>query len=854
MNRTGSNLFHRWRRAFVAGSLGVVMTALGDHATVDFNKSIEPLLVENCLKCHGPEKQKGGLRLDLRAAALKGGDSGDPAILPKDGRHGKLLQLISARPESDSRMPPKGEMLKPDQVALLRRWIEEGAVWPERTLAPTNGRPREMVVSEDDRKHWAFQPLGQFQLPPPHKRTRGTNPIDRFVTAKLAEKRLKLSPEASKGILLRRLYLDLVGLPPSPEEVRSFVEDTSPTAYEKRVDRLLASPAFGERWGRHWLDLARYADSKGYERDGDRPTAWHYRDFVIQAFNDDLPFDRFITWQLAGDELAPTNLTARIATAFIGLGSVVETDTKLADELARYRYADLDDMISTVGQAMLGLTLGCARCHDHKYDPIPTRDYYRMLSVFTPLERRELPLATGPELEAYRSASEAHQRRLKAAKQALEDWLRPAKEAVGPKLLTAKSAGLKPGEKEPKLGDSDFREAFTGEQRQEWDRLKSAVKEAEAGAPTPPPTAFTMGVVDTPPQDFLMKRGEATQPGEEVTPGFLTVLLRGKSAEDYLGPVGAQRRQAALATWMTDTEHGAGALLARVIVNRLWQHHFGEGLVRTPSDFGTQGELPSHPELLDWLAGELVRGGWKLKPLHKLMVMSATYQQGEASGGLAHRRPSAAATGTGGVEPDADNHLLSGRRPQRLEAEILRDSILVVSGCLNTNMFGPGVKAPVPAELNSAYNTFDPYPKDAKDSPETWRRSVYLFTKRSLRQPLLEVFDGADPSATCARRLPTTVAPQALALLNDTWVRARAKDFAQRLVREAGEDRTAQVHRAYALALGRPPRADEVKAGLRFLSAQAASRTDRGEPDGGQLALTDFCHALFGLNEFLYAD
>ena len=351
-----------------------------------------------------------------------------------------------------------------------------------------------------------------------------------------------------------------------------------------------------------------------------------------------------------------------------------------------------------------------------------------------------------------------------------------------------------------------------------------------------------------------MKRGEATQPGEEVTPGFLTVLLRGKSAEDYLGPVGAQRRQAALATWMTDTEHGAGALLARVIVNRLWQHHFGEGLVRTPSDFGTQGELPSHPELLDWLAGELVRGGWKLKPLHKLMVMSATYQQGEASGGLAHRRPSAAATGTGGVEPDADNHLLSRRRPQRLEAEILRDSILVVSGCLNTNMFGPGVKAPVPAELNSAYNTFDPYPKDAKDSPETWRRSVYLFTKRSLRQPLLEVFDGADPSATCARRLPTTVAPQALALLNDTWVRARAKDFAQRLVQEAGEDRTAQVHRAYALALGRPPRADEVKAGLRFLSAQAASRTDRGEPDGGQLALTDFCHALFGLNEFLYAD
>jgi mono/diheme cytochrome c family protein len=814
-------------------------------AMVDFSKDFQPLFAEHCLKCHGPEKQKGGLRLDVKASALKGGDSGEPAVVPSNSGKSKLIELISAAPDSDIRMPPKGEMLKPEQIALLKRWIEEGANWPESKSAETNAGPRELVVTDEDRKHWAFRPLSVGTRPTASEMKSGNpflakNGVDAFITAALHTNHLSLAPEASRRTLIRRLYFDLVGLPPTPEQVRAFEQDTSPQAYEKLVERLLASPHFGERWARHWLDVARYADSKGYERDGDRPTAWHYRDFVIRAFNEDMPFDQFVKWQLAGDELEPTNFAARIATAFIGLGPEVESDTKLADELARYRYADLDDMLSTTSQAMLGLTVGCARCHDHKYDPIPTRDYYRMLSAFTPLERHEMPLVSDAEWRAYLAATNAHAKQVGAAKKQLDEWLKSAKDAVRTNLLAYKRASLKPGDKEPKLSDDDFRKAFTLEQRAEWDRLAAALKKVEAAMPSAPLTALTMARMKSPPKNFLMKRGEPTHPGDEVELGFLTVLMRDKSVEQYR----ASGERTALANWMTDVEDGAGALLAGVIVNRLWQHHFGEGLVRTPSDFGVQGEPPSHPELLDWLASELVRNGWRLKPIHRVIVTSATYKQGstEANEGNKERKGRASLPSFAAVHP------------QRLESEILRDSILAVSGCLNTNMFGPGVKAPIPAELNSAYNTRDPYPTDVKDTPETWRRSVYLFTKRSLRQPLLEVFDGADPSASCARRIPTTVAPQALAMLNDGWIRARARDFARRLETESGNSTEEQVKRAFQVALSRDATTREVERAVKFISAQAKARAQRGEKNAAQLALTDFCHAVFGLNEFVYVD
>ena len=612
----------------------------------------------------------------------------------------------------------------------------------------------ERKITAADRKHWSFRPLSEGSPPRmTHASVAPQNPIDSYWLAALDQHGLTPTPAVPRAKLIRRLALDLHGVPPSPEEITAFENDPRPTAYAGLVDRYLNSPRFGERWARHWLDLARYADSAGFERDTDRPTAWHYRDWVIRAINADLPFDIFIRWQLAGDQLAPDQTAARIATAFLGLGAIIESDTKLPDELARYRYADLDDMLSTTGSAMLGLTIGCARCHDHKYDPIPTRDYYRLLCAFTPVERQEWPLA-------------------------------------------------------PKHGTNA------------------------------PPTAFTVTDGSRPTGNFLMKRGEPTAPGEAVQLGFLSVLTPEAPGS---GPTATPHRaRAQLAEWVTDPQHGAGTLLARVIVNRLWQHHFGQGLVGSPSDFGTQGDTPSHPELLDWLAAELIRGGWQLRPIHRLILLSACYQQ-DITANDHH------------AAIDPENRFLWHRRPLRIESEILRDSLLAVSGNLNPAMYGPGIKAPVPPELHTAYNTKDPYPKDAEDNATTRRRSVYLFTKRSLRQPLLELFDGADPSASCARRLTTTVAPQSLALLNDAFVRARARDFAQRVRGEIGHDPRAQIERAYRIALGRSPTPAEVQASGPWLRQQIAARKDRpGDPE--LLALADFCQVLFGLNEFIYVD
>ncbi len=603
-------------------------------------------------------------------------------------------------------------------------------------------------------QHWSFRPLSS--APPPKAPSTSTHPrtpVDSFWLSALTARQLEPAPPASRQKLIRRLALDLTGIPPTPDEIDAFEHDTAVDAYERLVEACLNSPRFGERWGRHWLDLVRYADSAGFERDTDRPTVWHYRDWVIRAFNNDLPFDTFLHWQLAGDQLEPQLTEARIATAFLGLGTVIESDTKLPDEVARYRYADLDDMLSTTGSAMLGLTVGCARCHDHKYDPIPTRDYYRLLCAFTPVERTEWALA------------------------------QPIGTNAAPTGLTVTDAAVVPA-------------------------------------------------------NFLMKRGDPTSPAEPVRLGFLSILARGPHAGDP-SDVPHQDR-ARLARWMTDPDNGAGALVARVIVNRLWQHHFGQPLVGTPSDFGTQGDTPTHPELLDWLASELVRGGWKLKPIHRLILLSACYQQDDTG----DRQQQAV---------DPANRWLWHRRPQRIESETLRDSLLAVSGTMNPAIGGPGVKAPVPPELHTAYNTKDPYPNDAADSPLTRRRSVYLFTKRSLRQPLLELFDGADPSASCARRLTTTVAPQALALLNDEFVRARALDFARRLRREAGLDQVSTITHAYRLALGRRPTVSERTMAARFLDSQMSARRSR-EGDAALLATADFCQVLFGLNEFVYVD
>jgi hypothetical protein len=832
---------------------------------VDFAAQVRPILARACLKCHGPEKPKGGLRLDLRAGALAGGESGEPAIEPGNPRASELMKRILSE-DPGARMPIRGDRLPAYEIALLGRWIAEGAAWPSggttAALPAAPVRSTEMVVTDADRGHWAFRPLRTVVPPinadPGPARTQ----IDRFLIAAMEPKGLTMAPQAARRTLIRRLGFDLIGLPPSPEEVEAFVQDPSHDAYERLVDRLLASPQHGERWGRHWLDVARYADSDGYEGDLDRRSAYRYRDFIIRALNADMPFDRFIRWQVAGDEDAPDDPEALAATGFCTAAPSQETTPADTEEnKARIRYDELDNMLSTVGSGLLGLTLGCARCHDHKFDPIPTRDYYRMLSAFTNSARREAP-ASKPHRDLERWLNEQRRlyredamRRLGLTEEE-KFWLRQPEHFFVPVQIALYKKYGKPLESTPDA----LRAWMTDPKRAAWKALEQAAAEAkDRGADLSARSLMLLDRGAEPEVSYLLGRGSVTARKEVVTPGFLQVLTRERTPEEYLAQalarggkrevaprragsqdaeapdvLGTIYRRAAMADWLTDVDHGAGALIARVIVNRLWQHHFGEGLVRTPDDFGRTGNRPVHPELLDWLAQELLRNGWRLKPIHRLIVTSVAHRQG-ASGQTRADRPR-------GAVIDPDNRLLWHRRPIRLEAEVVRDAMLATSGRLRGTMFGPPFRPPIPPEA-IATRSKDAYSGNIKDGPESWRRSVYAFVKRSVANPFCETFDAADTTATCGRRNTTTVPTQSLALLNDPFVRSCAVDLSRRVIAEAGLEPAARLRRAYGLALGRPPRDDELAAALAFL----------GE-DRGAESLTDFCHVLFTLNEFLYAD
>jgi mono/diheme cytochrome c family protein len=841
---------------------------IGSAAAADGPGEARAVLTAHCLKCHGPAKQKAGLRFDTRDGLLAKSDSGSPAVVPGKPAASEMIRRVTAA-DAETRMPPEGAALTAAQVETLRKWIEAGAALPQAGAAPA-GRA-ELVVTDDDRRHWAFRPLARIE-PPAADPGRARTPIDRFILAGLAARGLTPAAPATRQQLIRRVTFDLTGLPPSPDEVDAFVAATDPeAAYETLVDRLLASPRYGERWGRHWLDVARYADSAGYESDADRPTAYHFRDFVIRALNADLPFDTFVRRQLAGDEYAPDDPRALAATGFLTAGPSADLPDKLLEEeRLRQRYIELDDVVSTTGSALLGLTVACARCHDHKFDPIPTRDYYRLMAALNSGDRAEVPLAPRAEVERYRQAKAEWDGERQAAESRLKEWIDGQKKTLGPAVrrgkidkLSAPDADKAPLRDRPDSAeakalakkhakalaatDADWRAAMDDAARRRWDELAGELKNVRKREPTGPPTA--LGFRDLGPKpaaSWLFHRGDFHDKSTPVESGFLTVLTRDKSPADYRAEARAagpradttyQRR--ALAAWVTDPDRGAGALVARVIVNRVWQHHFGEGLVRTPNDFGTRGERPTHPELLEWLAADFVTHGWKLKRLHRMIVLSAAYRQGNAADAMA----------------DPDNRLLGRMRPRRLEAEALRDAMLAASGTLNVEMYGPAVKPPIPADAMVARNLKDPYPKTVADGPAVHRRSVYLFHKRVVPVPLLQAFDAPDAQQCTGRRDVTTVAPQALALLNDPFVRARAGDFAARLLTDAGADPDRQVDRAYRLAFGRPPTAAQRAAGVEFLARQTHDRSARDpKADARRLALTDYCQALFGLNEFVYVD
>ncbi len=851
-------------------------------APVDFARDIQPLFADRCLKCHGPEKQKGGLRLDIKAAAFKGGDSEERGIVAGHANDSRLIKAVTST-DDDERMPPRkggGEPLSAQEIDLLQRWIDSGADWPESAEIAARPVRSEMKVTDADRQHWSFRPLSAIEPPAVTDQAWIRTPVDSFIRQAQEAKGISAAAPADARTLVRRIYFDLIGLPPTPEQAEAFVTDSirdPQSAFRNLVDELLARPQYGERWARHWLDVARYADSNGMEGDDDRPNAYHFRDFVIDALNKDMPFDRFVRWQLAGDELAPDKPEAIAATGFIAGGvNAALPDNLMEEEKLRNRANELDDMVSTTSQAMLGLTLACARCHDHKYDPLPTRDYYRMMRIFNSGDRKEVPLAAPAEVKANQAEIDAWKAESDGAIKARDEWLKEARQPIEENVRAEKIAQLKISDdekrllrekpddetakklakrfkKELEIADGEYVAALPDDQKARWNELDARVNEVAKRQPTALPTAFAFAdFAPEPRESWFFERGNFMARNEKMDLGFLTVLTNGKTADDYwktardskLRDDTTQQRRA-LAEWMTDLDHGAGVLLARVMVNRVWQHHFGEGLVRTVSDFGTRGELPTHPELLEWLTGEFIRSGWSVKHLHRLILNSATYQQG-------------AALNKAAAEIDPENRLLWHRRPLRLESEILRDSMLSVAGTLNPAVFGPGFKPPIPDEAMQARNVNHPYPRDARDTPETRRRSIYMFHKRVVQYPLMQAFDAPDAQQSCGRRMNTTVAPQALALLNDPFIRARAEELAQRLQSEAGSEAEAQIRRAFQLCLSREAAPDELTDARAFVTAQIAARTERDakQPaaDLQHLALTDFCQSLFGLNEFIYID
>lgn len=976
-----------------------------------FRREIAPLLREHCVECHGGEKTKADFDLVTRDGLLRGGKDGE-AVRPFDASGSRLLKLV--RHEETPEMPNKKPKLPASVADLLAKWIDLGAPYSEPLIAgrtPPRDRSR---VSTEDRNWWAFRPLATVSPP-----SLSAHPVDAFLLHAASKKNLSFNPPVAPRKLIRRLYFDLLGLPPAPEEVERFVssgETDRPQATRTLIRDLLNNPAYGERWARHWLDVARFAESSGFEHDYDRPYAYYFRDFVIRALNADMPFDQFARWQIAGDEFAPDNSEALMATGFLGAGVFPTQIT--ANEVERTRYDALDDMLSTTGSAFLGLTVGCARCHDHKFDPIPSQDYYQMLSTFTTTVRSVVELPQEPEvLAAAQAKFEAERGRLRrdlddyesgTLRRAFEKWL--SKEsaetisaawvvpeiseigstagaifkhleddswlATGPngdhdtytftmttaspritgvKLEAMADASMKsrgPGRAEngnfglsrirvkaaPLAGGSardvglkspratfeqnlkslsvagsldddphtgwavdgggigkdqaatftfadavefpggtvltvtlEFAvntkhnlgrlrislatqpepqlvgivvprsiaalfaelnsEAALGEDGREvlytwwrkndpgWRERTARIAQQAGTAPKttrpvmicaegfPPVVMHSQGAVFLP-ETHQLRRGDVNQKNGLAEPGVLQVLNRAENTNRWRWspPKDAKYsgRRRSLANWLTDVDQGAGALMARVTVNRLWQHHFGRGLVNTPNDFGRTGSMPSNPELLDWLAGELIRQGWRLKPMHELLLTSAAYQQNTA--------PDTMKTSL-----DPDNALFVRRVPQRLEAEAVRDALLAVSGRLDRTLYGPGT-----LDENSR------------------RRSIYFTIKRSQLVNSMVAFDAPEPLTSQGSRPATTVAPQALLLMNSPQARDWASALAKRVQTEAPTtETTAQLNRVFALVLGRQPTSRELHEAVDFLKSAT---------------LDDFCQTMLALNEFIYVD
>jgi hypothetical protein len=829
-------------------------------ASPDFEQDLLPVLSQRCFACHGEEVRMGNLDLRTPQSIHKGGTKG-PAIVAGSAEDSILYQRII-----DRSMPLGEEKVSSEEAALIKQWIDTAADTADAAKSEPNPSAAKKRGHGPAISHWAFVTPKRPVFPRVREEDWVQAPVDAFIKSKLEQHEITPAPQADRRSLLRRAYLVLTGLPPTPEQTTAFLADKSQDAYPRLVDDLLARPQFGERWARHWLDVVRYAESNGYERDGAKPHAWRYRDYVIEAFRNDKPFDRFLTEQLAGDELENSDAESQIATTFLRLGT---WDDEPADPMVD-RYDQLDDVLGVTGATFLGVTIRCARCHDHKFEPFSQKDYYRLLAVFEPLKRpqdnrKDLDRLVGTETElaAYRTAMEkadqaVNRRRgeVNKTRQAVLDRL--FEKAADPSedlsflnhaetVLAYRKDSTKRSDREKELVEAFeknldaavFREA-TEEEAADISNGTNEIETIEASRPAEPPRAYVWYEDSSiPPVTRLLERGDSTQPTDVVYPSAPTVLGR-VSLDPDNRPISSTGRRLALARWMTDPQN---PLVARVIVNRIWQWYFGEGLVASENDFGVAGERPSHPELLDYLATELIRSGWSLKHLHRLIAKSATFRLSSQ-------------WDAGAAAKDADNRLLWRWKPRRLEAEAIRDSMLAVSGNLNPKSGGPSVFPKLPQAVLDGQSR-PGLGWETSESDEASRRSVYVFIKRSLAVPELEMLDTPDTTSSCEHRRVSITGPQALTFLNGVFTNQQAKLLADRLLREAGADQRAQVGHAFNLVLGRPPTDDQVRQALTFLEEQSRQiksdlETPPNEQDVHRKALKALCLVLFNMNEFFY--
>jgi mono/diheme cytochrome c family protein len=854
---------------------------------------VVPILLTRCIVCHGLRKQEGGLDLRSKASMLKGGVSG-PAIVLGKPEDSLLIKRVNA-----GEMPPKQKLIvvgvkpmAPAETEKIARWIRQGA--PEvASLPDLAGTAQDPLVAEKDRQFWAFQTPRRPEPPLVKHGGRVRNPIDAFVLSKLEGKGLSLSPEADRLTLIRRAYFDLTGLPPEQREIQAFVADKDPQAFDKLIDRLLASPRYGERWGRYWLDVAGYADSEGGKLSADlpRPFAFRYRDYVIRAFNEDKPYNRFLMEQIAGDELADYEhasvvtqelMDNLIATGFLRMApdSTTEREVNFVDD----RVDVIADEIETVSSSVMGLTIKCARCHNHKYDPLPQRDYYRFKAIFkgaydehdwvSPLTMekydlyfpgRYLPYAT-PGATPVQLLEEQRNRELlnknleaeiKTIRTAWEDKIKDAKKKLIEKRIAA----------QPKDLQEDLRKlvATPAENRNEVQKYLAQkfesvlhVNNAELKADPayvaesqevqkkvkllqyqviPEPKIRALWDRGTPSPTYILRRGMPTSFGQEVQPGPPAVLTSGTLKYEVAPPwPGSEKtgRRLAFAKWLTNPEH---PLTSRVMVNRIWKHHFGNGIVRSVGNFGKTGTPPSNPELLDWLATEFVKQGWSIKQMHRLMMTSSVYRQASVVSNEAER-----------VDPD--NVLLSHMPLRRMEAEVLNDTLLLVSGRLDETRYG--VAEPVLLRDDGLVTPIE--------TGKGWRRSIYIEQRRKEIPTLLDNFDLPPMSPNCVERTESTVSLQALYLMNNGMVRRLADSLADRIVHDAGHDPQRQIESLYWLAVSRPPTVEEAKASLETLSKLEQIEIKDGQPgkitdiQAESRALAKLCHTVFNSAAFIYID